>query len=187
MADEVKNYFQELMDIDVSDHIEQKNGLNYLAWAFAWAEVKKRYPDSTYTIYENKDQWNYFTDGSTCWVKTGVTINGIEHIEYLPVMDFRNRSIPLDKVTSFDVNKTIQRSLTKAIARHGCGIVLYFGDIAVGEEADDGVIKCENCGKPILEKHGLSVSKIIDGSTKAYGKRLCFDCCTIEKAKKKEE
>ena len=43
-------------------------------------------------------------------------------------MDFRNNSIPLEKVTSFDVNKTIQRSLTKAVARHGLGLYVYAGE-----------------------------------------------------------
>ena len=72
--------------------------------------------------------WNYFTDGRTCWVKTGVTIDGLEHIEYLPVMDMRNQSIPYERVTSFDVNKAIQRSLTKAVARHGLGLYIYAGE-----------------------------------------------------------
>lgn len=124
----MENYFTELSNINVNDKIEKKNGLSYLAWAFAWGELKKRHPDADYTVYENKDQWNYFTDGKTCWVKTGVTVNGLEHIEYLPVMDFKNRSIPADGVTSFDVNKAIQRSLTKAVARHGLGLYIYAGE-----------------------------------------------------------
>ena len=123
-----KNYFETLASINVGDKIEKKNGLSYLSWAFAWGELKKRYPDSTYTIYENAQGWNYFTDGKTCWVKTGVTVNGIEHIEYLPVMDYKNRSIMADNVTSFDVNKAIQRSLTKAVARHGLGLYIYAGE-----------------------------------------------------------
>lgn len=122
------NYFTELYSVDVSGKTEKKNGLTYLSWPFAWAEIKKRHPDATYTVYENSDGWNYFTDGRTCWVKTGLTVNGIEHIEYLPVMDFRNQSIPKDKVTSFDVNKTIQRSLTKSAARHGLGLFVYAGE-----------------------------------------------------------
>ncbi len=61
-------------------------------------------------------------------VKTGVSVNGIEHIEYLPIMDFRNKSIPLEQVTSFDVNKAIQRSLTKAISRQGLGLYIYAGE-----------------------------------------------------------
>lgn len=124
----MENYFIKLYSINVNDKVEKKNGLSYVSWPFAWAETKKLFPDAVYTIYENKDGWNYHTDGKTCWVKTGVTVNGIEHIEYLPVMDFKNRSIPAESVTSFDVNKAIQRSLTKAVARHGLGLYIYAGE-----------------------------------------------------------
>lgn len=124
--------FETLNSINVNDKTEKKNGLTYLSWAWAWGEVKKAFPDAKYTVYERLSTEygliNYFTDGKTCWVKTGLTINGLEHIEYLPVMDFRNNSIPLDKVTSTDVNKAIQRSLTKAAARHGLGLYIYAGE-----------------------------------------------------------
>ena len=90
--------------------------------------VKDHFPTAQYTIYENPEGWNYFTDGRTCWVKTGITIEGIEHIEYLPVMDQRNQSIPFDQIRSTDVNKAIQRSLTKACARHGLGLYIYAGE-----------------------------------------------------------
>ncbi|MFR1565528.1 MAG: DUF1071 domain-containing protein [Christensenellales bacterium] len=122
------NYFEELNAVNVNDKTEQKNGLTYLAWAYAWGEVKKRYPEASYVIYENAQGWNYHTDGRTCWVKTGVSIEGIEHIEELPVMNNRNQSIPLENVTSCDVNKAIQRSLTKACARHGLGLYIYAGE-----------------------------------------------------------
>lgn len=129
---EKTNYFERLSAINVNDHVEKKNGLTYLSWAWAWAELKKMYPESYYTIYENKDGLFYHTDGATAWVKTGVTVKAgeheIEHIEYLPVMDFKNKSIPLANITSFDVNKTIQRSLTKAVARHGLGLYIYAGE-----------------------------------------------------------
>ena len=131
-----ENYFAVLNAINVNDKTEKKNGLTYLSWAWAWGEIKKRYPDATYTIYENADGMNYHTDGRTCWVKTGVTVSGIEHIEYLPVMDHRNKSIPANAVTSFDVNKAIQRSLTKACARHGLGLYIYAGeDLPEGDDA----------------------------------------------------
>ena len=122
------NYFEELNNVNVSDKTEKKNGLTYLSWSWAWGEVKKKHPDATYTIYENEQGWNYFTDGRTGWVKTGATVNGIEHIEYLPIMDYKNKSIQLESITSFDVNKTIQRSLTKALARHGLGLYIYAGE-----------------------------------------------------------
>lgn len=124
----MENYFAELNALNVGDKIEKKNGLSYLSWAWAWGEVKKLHPDAQYRIYENADGWNYHTDGRTCWVKTGVTVAGIEHIEYLPVMDNRNKSILAENVTSFDVNKAIQRSLTKALARHGLGLYIYAGE-----------------------------------------------------------
>lgn len=123
-----KNYFAELNGINVSGKTEKKNGLTYLSWAWAWGELKKRHPDATYQIYEDAEGRFYHTDGSTCWVKTGVTVEGIEHIEYLPVMDFKNRSVPQAAVTSVDVNKAIQRSLTKAVARHGLGLYIYAGE-----------------------------------------------------------
>lgn len=132
--------FATLNSVDVSEHVEQKNRLNYLSWAWAWAELKKRYPNSFYTIYENASGCFYHTDGKTCWVKTGVTLvdgeYSLEHIEYLPVMDFKNASISVDKVTSFEVNKAIQRSLTKAVARHGLGLYIYAGeDLPEGADA----------------------------------------------------
>ena len=130
-----KSVFETLNAINVNGHTEKKNGLTYLSWTWAWSEVKKAYPDAFYTIYEDKDGHPYHTDGRTCWVKTGVTIEHLEHIEYLPVMDYRNASIPLDKVTSMDVNKAIQRSLTKACARHGLGLYIYAGeDLPEGEQ-----------------------------------------------------
>lgn len=132
--EEKKSTFAVLNPINCNDKTEKKNGLTYLSWAWAWGIAKTYFPDANYTIYENADGWNYHTDGRTCWVKTGVTIGGQEHIEYLPVMDTRNRSIPLDSVTSFDVNKAIQRSLTKALARHGLGLYIYAGeDLPEGE------------------------------------------------------
>lgn len=131
-----RSVFDTLNAINVNEHTEKKGNLTYLSWAWAWQEVKKAYPDATYTIYENQQGWNYFTDGRTCWVKTGVTINGIEHIEYLPVMDNRNNSLPLERVTSFSVNTAIQRSLTKACARHGLGLYIYAGEDLPQEEAE---------------------------------------------------
>ena len=120
--------FETLNGVNVNDKIEKKGTLKYLSWSYAWGEVKKKFPDANYTVYENADGWNYFTDGRTAWTKCSVTISGLEHIEYLPVMDARNQSIPLEKVTSTAVNKTIQRCITKACARHGLGLYIYAGE-----------------------------------------------------------
>ena len=130
--------FGTLAAVNCNEHIEKKNNgkveLSYLSWAWAWHYIKSRYPNAFYTIYERQDGVPYWTDGRTAWVKTGVTIEGMEHIEYLPIMDYRNVSIPLEKITSMDMNKAIQRSLTKAAARHGLGLYIYAGeDIPLSE------------------------------------------------------
>ena len=185
------NYFVTLNNINVNGKTEKKNGLTYLSWAWAWGEVKKLHPDATYTIYENDTGWNYHTDGRTCWVKTGVTVNGVEHIEYLPVMDFKNKSIPFDAITSFDVNKAIQRSLTKAVARHGLGLYIYAGeDLPEDEKTSDGFIKpgpaCECCGKEIFPhnngKQSFTGRQIADQTKKTYGKAMCWKCAQEAKA-----
>ena len=157
------NYFNDLYAVNVNGHTEKKNNLNYLSWAWAWGEIKKRHPDATYTVYENVDGWNYHTDGRTCWVKTGVTVNGIEHIEYLPVMDYKNKSISTENVTSFDVNKAIQRSLTKACARHGLGLYIYAGEDLPEEEAAEKQDASRNA-------KNIAANNIISGLAKARGK-----------------
>lgn len=153
------NRFEKLSTINVNEHTEKKNGLTYLSWAWAWSTFKTLFPESYYTVYESREERNYFTDGKTCWVKTGVTlVDGdykLELIEYLPVMDFKNRSIPVDQVTSFDVNKAIQRSLTKAVARHGLGLYIYAGEDLPSEATS---VKEENANL-IMEIQGLIKEK----------------------------
>jgi hypothetical protein len=124
----MESYFTKLNQINVNGKIEKKNGLSYLSWAWAWETLKKEFPTANYKVYERENGCIYWDDGKTAWVKTGVIVEGIEHIEYLPIMDFKNKSIPLDNITSFDINKAIQRSLTKAISRHGLGLYIYAGE-----------------------------------------------------------
>lgn len=170
------NYFAELYAVNVNDKVEQKNGLTYLAWAYAWAEIKKRHPDAYYTIYENSEGWNYHTDGRTCWVKTGVTVNGLEHIEYLPVMDVRNRSIPAESVTSTDVNKAIQRSLTKAAARHGLGLYIYAGeDLPEEEKAKAEEEKATADNAPASEAYLASIRRLVE--EKGWNMDGCVEYC----------
>lgn len=152
------NYFKQLYDIDVRSKTKTKNNLSYLSWAAAWSEVKKMFPDATFKIYEQmikivettegkevtrEIERPWFDDGNTGWVKTGVTINGIEHIEELPIMDFKNKSIVAGNITSSDANKAIQRSLTKACARHGLGLYIYEGEDLPEETKEVGNLQAE--------------------------------------------
>ena len=128
MKNNEKTVFTRLSEINVNDKTEKKGNLTYLSWAWAWAEVKKLYPSVKRTVYETPQGLNYFNDHATAWVKVGVTIEDVEHIDYLPIMDYKNKSIKVDNITSFDVNKAIQRSTTKALALHGLGLYIYAGE-----------------------------------------------------------
>lgn len=143
--------FKELSKIDLSNQIKQKLGLNYLSWANAWKILKEHFPNAFYTIYKHKittseqvvindngltttvvknyeDEIPYFTDGKTCWVEVGVTIEGFEEVEIFPIMDNRNNAVRIESVTLTAVNKAIQRAFVKACARHGLGLYIYAGE-----------------------------------------------------------
>ena len=149
---EKENTFEKLYNLNLADKTKEKIGLKYLSWAYAWAELKKVYPDAERIIYKRKvttkttrtvqldgggtevtettyeNEIPYFTDGKTCTVKVGVKINGVEYIEELPVMDNKNRSIRAEAVTSVDINRAIQRCFVKACALHGLGLYIYAGE-----------------------------------------------------------
>lgn len=125
----MESVYGKLSAISVRDKIERKGNLDYLSWANAWATLKSIYPNAQRKVYESDHTGlNYFTDGFTAYVKVGIIVNDIEHIDYLPIMDFKNNSIPIAKVTSTDVTKSIQRSTAKAIAMHGLGLSLWTGE-----------------------------------------------------------
>lgn len=128
--------FQEMYKINVNERTEKKNGLTYLSWAWAWAEFVKAYPDATYEIERTPDGLTYFGNekhGYMCHTK--VNANGITHEMWLPVMDHRNKSILVP--TSFDVNKTIMRCLTKNLAMFGLGLYIYAGEDLPEEEQNE--------------------------------------------------
>ena len=141
----MENYFEQLATISVKDKIEKKGNFNYLSWANAWAMIKMKYPNAQRVVYESEHTGlNFFSDGTTAYVKVGVIVNDIEHIDYLPIMDYRNKSITLDKITSMDVNTAIQRSTAKAVAMHGLGLSLWVGEDIVQATTPKAVVKKQN-------------------------------------------
>lgn len=131
-----KSTFEILSKIDVSDKIKKKKDLSYLSWASAWAELKKVFPDASFKIYpqlinvgnEVVDSRFWHDDGRSGWVEVGVTVDGVEIREVLAIMDFKNASIPADKITSADANKAVKRCLVKCIALHGLAGYIYEGE-----------------------------------------------------------
>lgn len=154
MAEEKKNSFNELYSINVNKFVEKKNTgkvqLSYLSWPYAWKEIKSRFPDATYEVVKFENGLPYTYDKNTGYmVYTRVTIEGITHEMWLPVMDSHNaamlseaytvktkyNSYTVEKCTMFDVNKTIMRCLTKNLAMFGLGLYIYAGeDLPVTDE-----------------------------------------------------
>lgn len=142
-----KKTFETLFHLDVNEHVEQKKTgkatLSYLSWAWAWSEVKKRYPEASYTIHKFENNLPYVYDEHTGYmVFTEVTIDGVTHEMWLPVMDGANKAMKsqpytystkygdksVEAATMFDVNKTIMRCLVKNLAMFGLGLYLYSGE-----------------------------------------------------------
>ena len=164
--------FTKLNGIDVSSKVKTKNGLTYLSWSSAVAEVKKLYPDMEVKIYSQiMDQFGntrfWHDDGKTGWVEVGVTINGKEEREVLAIMDFKNKSIPAENITSTDANKAIKRCMVKAIALHGMGLYVY-----EGEDLPEDVTKAAQLQTEILD---LMKKKIGAASDKEAVKKKIAD------------
>lgn len=151
---DTKAIFDDLYSIDVSEHTEKKKNLTYLSWAWAWAEVKKRYPDANYIIEQfGENHVPYIYDPKTGYmVFTNMTICGQTYRMWLPVMDESNNAMkdipytyevkeynygkPTGKMVTksveaadmFNINKTIMRCLVKNLAMFGLGLYIYAGE-----------------------------------------------------------
>jgi hypothetical protein len=123
-----QNTFDVLSAINVNDKTEKKGNLTYLSWSWAWAEVKKLYPDATYTYYRNTEtNLPYsFQEGMGAFCHTSVTIQGETLEMWLPVMDNRNQAVK--EPSSTQINTTLMRCLTKNLAMHGLGLYIYAGE-----------------------------------------------------------
>lgn len=178
MEETKKSIFEELDCINVNDYTEEKNGLTYLSWAFAWRELKKKYPEATYKIErfgEEKKPYLYDSDLGYM-VFTSITIDNLTHEMWLPVMDGANKAMK-DKpynykvkkwnyskkayeygektvapATMFDINKTIMRCLVKNIGMFGLGIYIYAGEDLPEEEKQQEELNKPNIKEAIFAK-----------------------------------
>lgn len=161
------NAFDVLNDLNINGHTESKNvggkELTYLSWPWAWAEVKKRYPDAHYEIWRNADGLPYSVDPMTGFmVFTSVTIEGITHDMWLPVMNGANKAMKptaykykvgsyekeCEAATMTDINKTIMRCLVKNLAMFGLGLYIYAGEDLPEAEKENEPPKQEKENEP---------------------------------------
>ena len=151
---EIKKIIDEFLSLDVNAFTEKKNGLTYLSWANAMKEALKIYPDLEYKIIKDENKKAYFGDQESGYmVYTEITIEGKTRECWLPVMDYRNKSIL--KPTTFDINKTIMRCLTKNLAMFGLGLYIYAGEDLPEEETN-------KAPKPKGNKNSIINNKILD-------------------------
>ena len=122
----VESIYKELSKVECDT--DKKGKFTYVSWAVAWDTIKKLNPNVNSKIYENQEGKPYFEVLNGLFVKVGVTINEQEHICWYPVLDNLNKEIPKDQVTVFDLNKSLQRALAKAIALHGLGLYVFKGE-----------------------------------------------------------
>ena len=121
---------KDLLQLNVQEHVEKKNGLSYLSWAWAWAEALKADPSATFHVdtFQRADGTSvpYMDINGTAMVWVRTTLFGKEMSCFLPVMDHRNKPIP--NPDAFQVNTAIMRCLTKCLALHGLGLYIYAGE-----------------------------------------------------------
>ena len=181
-----QNVFEILDAINVNDYTEIKDTgkvkLTYLSWSKAWEEVKKRFPGATYEIRKfGEASLPYVYDQNTGYmVFTTVTIEGITHEMWLPVMDGKNKAMKaqpyeyrtkygsgcVEAATMFDINTAIMRCLTKNLAMFGLGLYIYSGEDIPNAGKDAGLTKPVdeahiNTLKKEMERTGISEKKLL--------------------------
>lgn len=138
------NVFETLCKVNVNDHTDEKNGLTYLSWAWAWAEFKKIYPNATYDIWRDENHRPYIKDDDLGYmVFTSVTVGDLTHTMWLPVLDGANntmldheysfktkwgKEVTVKAASMFDINTALMRCLTKNLAMFGLALYIYAGE-----------------------------------------------------------
>lgn len=133
--------FQQLNSMNVNDHVEKKQGLSYLAWSYAHQELMKIDPNYEMKIHEyphpevaNEQYFvPYLASPEGYSVTVSITLKGLTKTETLPVLDFKNKSVPYKQADMFQINKTYKRAFVKAAALHGIGLYIYHGEDAPDE------------------------------------------------------
>lgn len=124
-TDTQTNYFSQLAQINVNEHIERKGQFSYLSWPYAVAQLRQFDPAAIWAV-QRFDGLPYLATDNGTYVEVAVTIRGITLSQIHPVLDSKNR--PLLAPSAFDINTSLQRCLVKAIALHGLGLYIYAGE-----------------------------------------------------------
>jgi len=116
-----KSVWDTLSAVDCSDHVEKKNGLSFLSWAWAWGIMMEHYPEASYS-FSSPIRDEFGTVEVWCTVKIGP----LERRMWLPVMDYKNNAIKNPDYRK--ISDTRMRCLTKCLAMFGLGHYIYAGE-----------------------------------------------------------
>jgi hypothetical protein len=138
--------YAQIRKINLNTHIEKKNGLSYLSWAWAVDQL---------LMLDSEASWEYGEPrrfGKTLMVFCTVTAFGKRRTAQLPVMDFYNRAI--SNPDAYQVNTAMQRCLAKAISLHGIGLYIYAGEDLPEEETKASEVKVKPSSSKITPTAG---------------------------------
>ena len=125
----MQDIWKKLSRVDVRKHVEKKNGLSYLSWAWAWGELMEHYPEATYDFPPER----VHEDG-TVTVYCNIRIGRNVRTMWLPVMNYKNEAVA--RPDARKLSDTKMRCLVKCISMFGLGHFIYAGeDLPIGAEA----------------------------------------------------
>lgn len=167
-----KEIWDTLSAVNVNEHTQEKGGLTYLSWAWAWGIMMSYYPDMIVRWFGTGEypDVTYYPGGSAA-VECEVTIRGISRNMWLPVMDYRNKAIA--NPDSRAISDSKMRCLTKCFALFGLGHYIYAGeDIPGGKgKADELIEQVKTLGKALTEDGYTVDSDLRDWTLRAIKDR----------------
>lgn len=170
--------------LDIKSQIAQRPGKNdYTAWSEA-GQIQNNLVNSIlsancHTIVTLRTKMAYAMEenerGKMVPIKLGLAPIQRENTEY-----------EFDIALNIDSNHVASVSKDTTFLDGWIGVITPELGTAIREWLDKGAEpeKCEDCGLTILPAGGKTAAEIIEGTMKAYGRKLCWNCASIEKAKK---
>jgi len=168
----MENVFNKLNTLDLASQVKAIQGNRYLPWNIAWAELCKVHPKATYSFIENKDGLPFFESEMGIFVKVSVTVFETTHTMTRPVYDFRNlamtskprqvkygaKMVDVNAATANDINDSLMRCLTKAIAMHGLGLYIFQDK----QYADAELLNAEQVKEIVglISQHNLQLAEL---------------------------
>lgn len=180
IADQYRNIWETLSKIDVSKHVEKKNGLSYLSWAWAWGVLMEHFPYAEYSFSSPE----LHQDG-TVTVHCDVMIGNCHRTMWLPVMDYKNAAVKNPDARK--ISDTKMRTLVKCLAMFGLGHYIYAGEDINPSTEPESVVQLSNeelntlsepsepkKKKPVPIKSGSNDIPTEEGAAEVVGKLLEF-------------